>query len=287
MSYDSYTLLDITVDDAVVTASVNAGPMNLITPTLLGELRAVAAEVAKDPNPLVFVIKSSNPDFFIGHAKFGEVNRDDESPVIVTREPDGLNIVHSLCETLRTMDKVTVAQVEGRATGGGAGITMACDLRYAAIGRAVFNSFGVSIASGMGGGGSQYMPRHVGISRAMELILAGLDLDAETAERWGYVTRALTADSIEDYVSRIVSRIASSAPDVIRETKRLIGLTSDHSIRDGLKAEASTMDGLKGSAETRLSMRDFLEFGGETIEGEQRVEALLGEVLAKRVRRAH
>ena len=85
------------------------------------------------------------------------------------------------------MDKVSIAQVEGRAGGGGAALVMACDMRFGAIGKAIFNNMAVPFGSVPGGGASQYMPRLIGRARSLELILGGIDLDAVTAERWGYL----------------------------------------------------------------------------------------------------
>lgn len=279
MPYEGYQFLNVEVSGRIVTGTVSAGEMNMITPSLLGEFSRFLNEVADDSDPTVLVLKSATAGFFIGHAQFGNVQDESEAPVVVPRSADGLNVVHAVCELLRTMPKVTIAQIEGRATGGGAAIAMACDLRYAAIGKAVFNSFGVGIGTGMGGGGSQYMPRLIGRSRAMEIILAGLDLDAETADAWGYVTRSLSADALAGHVERVASRIAACVPRVIRETKALIASASTLSVREGLAAEAAMMQTLSAAPAARRSMARYLGFGGETVEGESHVEELLGKVL--------
>ncbi|KQW42688.1 hypothetical protein ASC77_23825 [Nocardioides sp. Root1257] len=280
-SYDDYQLIAVQAEGRIVTASVSNGPMNLITGELLGELDRLTVEVEADSDALVLVLKSATPGFFICHARFDNLGalRTESTPVSVEDVP--MNPVQRLCERLRSMDKVTIAQVEGRTTGGGAAIAMACDLRYAAIGGAVFNSFGVSIGTGLGGGGSVFLPRLVGRSRAMEVILAGLDLDAVTADVWGYVTRSLPAGEIDGYVHTIANRIAMSVPDVIRRTKGLVAGSENLTIEDGLRAENFSMQLTAGTPAAVEALAAFLELGGETIEGEQRMEELLGDVLVK------
>jgi enoyl-CoA hydratase/carnithine racemase len=265
----------------VVTAVVANPPMNLITGQVLEELDRLTLEVESDPDLLVLVLKSRTPGFFICHARYQDFDKLKTARVPISRDDVGLNAVHRICERLRTMDKVSIAQVEGRATGGGAAIAMACNLRYGAVGRAVFNSFGVPIGTGIGGGATQYMPRLVGPSRAMELILGGRDLDAVTAEQWGYVTRALPAQEIDGFVDDLARRLAACAPAAVRQTKRLIANALEMPIPEGLREENFHMQQLALRDDAVTGIRNFLELGGETIAGESRLADLLGEVLDK------
>lgn len=255
--------------------------MNLITPPLLAELERFTSEVETDPDPLVMILKSGTPGFFICHAQFANLSALRTASVPTSIDDVPVNPVQRLCMRLGSMDKVTIAQVEGRTTGGGAALAMACDLRYGSVGHAVFNSFGVSIGTGLGGGASVFMPRVVGRSRALELILAGLDLDAETADQWGHLTRSLPAEGIDEYVRMIAQRIASSVPDVIRRTKQLVSASGELPVEDGLRAENFSMQQTAGTPAAQAALAAFLELGGETIQGEQRMEELLGEVLAR------
>jgi enoyl-CoA hydratase/carnithine racemase len=279
VSYPGYALLKVARAGKIVTATVANPPMNLITGELIEELDRFTTEVAADPEPLVVVLRSSTPGFFVAHARYGDLDKLKAPRVPASRDEVSLNVVHRISKRLSTMDKVTIAQVEGRATGGGAALAMTCDLRYGAVGQAVFNSFGVPVGTGLGGGATQYLPRLVGRSRAMEVILAGLDLDAVTAERWGYLTRALEPDAIGDYVDGIARRIASCSPAVIRHTKELIA--ADLPLTEGLRDENFRLQQLMVTDEAIAGIRSFLELGGETPEGESRIGDLLGELLEK------
>ena len=216
MDYINYTRLRIAVRDRVVTAVIDNPSLNMLTRELLADLDRFTAEVAQDPEPLVVVFKSAHPDIFITHAEFANLYAIQPPEIPTSADQVSLNAVQIICERLRRMDKVTIAQVEGRTAGGGAAMVMACDMRFGAVGKAVFNTMSVPVGSVPGGGASQYMPRLIGYSRALELILGGLDLDAATAERWGYLNRALPAEEIDTFVTSAASRIAACPADAVR-----------------------------------------------------------------------
>jgi enoyl-CoA hydratase/carnithine racemase len=284
ISFD-YKRLHVVTEQRVVTAVIDNPPLNLLTPDLLDELDQLTTDVSADPDALVLVLKSADPDIFMTHAQFAGLY--DLQPPAVPASVDEveLNRVQVICERLRTMNKVTIAQVEGRVAGGSAAMVMACDIRFGSVGRAVFNTMSVPVGSVPGGGASQYMPRLVGYSRAMELILGGLDLDAATAERWGYLNRALDPEQIEPFVTTTARRIAACPPEAVRATKEVIAM-SDGPIGAGLREEAFRFRRLFASSESRAYVSAFLELGGETRDGEQHLERLLGEVLERMRREA-
>jgi enoyl-CoA hydratase/carnithine racemase len=275
-----YRRLNVVEEHHVVTAVIDNPPLNMLTPDLLDELDRLTTDVAADPDALVLVVKSADPDIFMTHAQFAGLY--DLQPPSVPSSADEveLNRVQVICERLRTMNKVTIAQVEGRVAGGSAAMAMACDMRFGALGKAVFNTMSVPVGAVPGGGASQYMPRLIGYSRAMELILGGLDLDAATAERWGYINRALEPQQVEQFVNATARRIAASPPDAVRATKEVMAMWHGP-IEVGLREEAFRFRRLFASEESRAYVNAFLELGGETRDGEQRIEQLLGEVLER------
>jgi len=262
----------------VLFATVDNPPLHMLTKQLLADLDLLTRSVAADPGVLVLVLKSKDPDIFITHNEFANLYA--VQPPEVPDSPEGvqLNDMHLICERLRTMPAVTIAQVEGRAAGGGAAMVMACDLAFGALGKAVFNTMSVPLGSVPGGGASQYLPRRVGRSRALELILGGLDLDAATAERWGYLNRAVAPEQIDAHVTALARRIGACPPAAVRHTKSLIGL-ADAGIENGLREENFRFRQLMASSDSRTLIDTFLAIGGQTRAGELRLEELLGEVL--------
>ncbi|UDG96696.1 enoyl-CoA hydratase/isomerase family protein [Rhodococcus opacus] len=282
--YDSFTTLTVEDLGRIVIATVDNPPLHLLTRHLVEDLDTFTRHVSADPDALVVVLKSRDPDIFITHNDFANLYRmqPPENPASVGEV--GLNHMHEICERLRTMNKITIAQIEGRASGGGAAMVMACDMKFGAIGKAVFNTMSVPIGSVPGGGASQYLPRLVGRSRAIELIMGGLDLDALTAERWGYLNRALPPMEIDDFVSSTARRIATCPAEAVRLTKEVIAL-ADGPIEDGLRQENFRLRRLMASSESLANVERFLAIGGETREGEMRLEALLGDVLSSSMSR--
>lgn len=278
--YASFTTLKVAVEGRVVTATVDNPPLNLITLGLLDDLDRFTRNVAEDASVVVVIIKSADPDIFITHNEFDNLYKLQPQALPKSADEVELNRMHHICERLRTMDKVTIAQVEGRAAGGGAAMVMACDMKFGAVGKAVFNTMSVPLGVVPGGGASQYMPRLVGRSRALELILGGLDLDAVTAERWGYLNRALPPEEIDAFVAATAARIALCPPAAVRLTKEAVTL-ADGPIEKGLREENYRFRLLMASEESLSAIRTFLTVGGETRDGETRMEALLGDVLAR------
>jgi enoyl-CoA hydratase/carnithine racemase len=273
-----YAHLRVAADGQVVTAVVDNPPLNMLTRELLDDLDRFTRAVSTAPDPLVVVLKSADPDIFMTHAEFANLYAIQPERLPESVHEVSLNAVHLICERLRTMDKITIAQVEGRTAGGAAAMVMACDMRFGALGRAMFNTMSVPLGCVPGGGASQYMPRLIGYSRAMELILAGYDLDAATAERWGYLNRALPPDEIDDFVRRTAGRIAAAPPDAVRMTKEVLALAGGP-IEAGLREENFRFRRLIAADASRAAMAAFLELGGQTRDGEQRIEELLGAVL--------
>jgi enoyl-CoA hydratase/carnithine racemase len=267
MAYDTYKLLHVRQEGALVTAVVDAPPINIITGDLFGELAALAIELEADPAALVFVLKSADPDFFLAHFDVALLVAMADAPTARTGD---VNTYHEMCNRFQRMDKVTIAQIEGRVGGGGAELSMSFDMRFGVLGKTVINQMEVPIGILPGGTGTQRLPRLIGRARAVEVILGAGDLDAETAEKWGWLNRALPADQIEAHVSALASRIASFPPEAVRIAKQSIE-ASALPLEEGCRIESGLFQTLLFSDTARTKMRRFLELGGQTREAELRV----------------
>jgi enoyl-CoA hydratase/carnithine racemase len=91
---------------------------------------------------------------------------------------------------------VSIAQIEGRVRAAGSEFVLACDMRFAARGSAIFGQFEPAFGLLPGGGAVQHMTRVMGRSRALEVMLSAEDYDAELAERYGSINRALPAEEL-------------------------------------------------------------------------------------------
>jgi enoyl-CoA hydratase/carnithine racemase len=111
----------------------------------------------------------------------------------------------------------------------------------------------------------------------MEIILGGDDLDAETAESWGYLNRAFAPAEIEPFVQNLAQRIGSFPHTAVRLAKQAIN-SADKPLNEGLSDEAFLFQQLLRTEGAQRNMRRFLEIGGQTREGELRVGGLCAEL---------
>jgi enoyl-CoA hydratase/carnithine racemase len=271
MAY-GYQLLRIRTEGRVLWATVDAPPINVMTIPLYLELMAFSVEVEADPNVQAVVLESADPDFFIAHFDVSAIlSFPLDQPAQRTTEP---NQFHQMCERFRTMPKATICKIAGRVGGGGSELSASCDMRFGVRGKTVVNQMEVPIGILPGGTGTQRLPRLMGRGRAMEVILGGIDLDAETAERWGYLNRAFASKADMDaYADGLARRIAAfPAPAVAAAKAAMLAAESDPA--PGLAEESYLFQTLLRTPEAAPAMRRFLELGGQTREGELRVGEL-------------
>ena len=179
-------------------------PVNLILGESVLRLTEIVEKLAADPDIQVVVFDSATPDFFYNHFDLAAA-ADFPAP----EGEDALPVWTDLVLKLSKAPYITVASIRGRTRGGGNELALALDLRYASREKAIFGQ--PEVGSGLlpGGGGTERLPRTVGRDRALEVILTSDDYDADTAERWGWVTRALPDSELDAFVDTIGARLAS------------------------------------------------------------------------------
>ena len=274
MAYD-FELLDVTIDGRIATVTISNPPVNVITMALLAELEALSTQLKADPDLTVVVMRSADPDFFLAHFDVAAIL---DRPIGFEPQRDAqLKPFHVLCERFRTMNKVIIAQIEGRVGGGGSELSAAFDMRFGVRGKTRVNQMEVPLGIIPGGTGTQRLPRLMGRGRALELILSGDDMDAETAERWGYLNRIFESDEIAPFVERLARRIASFPCDAGRLAKQSVN-HADKPWLDGLFEEAYLFERLLRTDAARANMLRFLEVGGQTRDGELRMDELCAQL---------
>ena len=270
-----FQLLAVEVTSRVATVTIDNPPINIITLALYAELTQLVEELQRDPDLSVVVFKSANPDFFLAHFDVEAILQfPTEGDAERSSEP---NPFHLMCERLRTMNKVTIAQIEGRVGGGGSELVASMDMRFGVIGKTIVNQMEVPLGILPGGSGTQRLPRLVGRGRAMEIVLGGEDLDAETAERWGYLNRIYAAADIDQAVSDLAERIGRFPQPAVRLAKASVN-AAELPLAQGLSEEAYLFARTIRTAEAQTAMTKFMAMGGQTREGEMRVADLVDEV---------
>jgi enoyl-CoA hydratase/carnithine racemase len=164
-------------------------PINMFLPTTIVELGALMTDLEADPSVKVVVFQSANPDFYIAHL---DVAKAAERPEVIGLWRD---FVLRLSST---------------------------DMRFASRHNALFGNPEVGVGLIPGGGALEWLPRLVGRSRALEIVLSADDFDADIAERYGWVNRALDDDDIDSFVDTLVRRLASFDREVLAAAKAQI-----------------------------------------------------------------
>ena len=275
MSYE-YERLRVEIDQGVAFATIDNPPINVMTLPLFGDLLRFGTQVSSDEEVRAVVLRSDNPDFFIAHFDVEAILEFPiDSPAKRSERVED-NVFHAMCETYRTMPKPTIVELAGRVGGGGSELISSCDMRFGARGLAVINQPEVAIGILPGGSGTQRLHRLLGRGRALEVILGCDDLDAETAERWGYLNRVLPPEELRGFVEKLARRIASFPPQAVALAKRSVDAAEPR--RDGLLEEAYLFQQLLRSEDAQAAMRRFMAAGGQTREGELRLAELCHEV---------
>jgi enoyl-CoA hydratase/carnithine racemase len=265
MAYDDFETMQVSSSAGVVRAVIDHPPINLLDLPLMLELDRLSRAVDEDVDAKVLVLSSADDEFFIAHA---DVNLILGLPREERSEPnDTLGFFHAMVDRFRTMPKATIAVIEGNVRGGGSELISSMDMRFADIDRAVLGQPEVALGIIPGGSGTQRLPLLVGRARALEVILGCVDVDAVTAERWGWVNRALPSRDLHDYVDELATRIASFPAKAIAAAKA----SANNALPDpvpGLCAEEWIFSRTLLDPEAIARMERFIEIGGQTREVE-------------------
>jgi enoyl-CoA hydratase/carnithine racemase len=200
----SFETLNVRKEGAVLFAEIAAPPMNLLGPELVRDLVSLIQRTEADDAVKVLVFESADPDYFISHVDVTRIKEYRAEAAKLTGEPS----IALLFRHLSASRLVTIAQIEGRVRGAGSEFVLACDMRFAARESAIFGQPEPAFGLIPGGGGVQHLARLMGRARALEVILSAEDYDAELAERYGWINRALPARGLGDFVRSLAHRIA-------------------------------------------------------------------------------
>src|SRR6516164_5827910 len=187
-------------------------PINMFVPATIVELGVLMTDLEADPSVKVVVFQSANRDFFVAHLDVAKA----------AERPEVLGLWREFVLRLSSTPVVSIAKIRGRTRGIGNEFVLACDMRFASRHNALFGQPEVGVGLVPGGGALEWLPRLVGRSRALEIVLSADDFDADIAERYGWVNRALGDDDLDSFVDTLAHRLASFDREVLAAAKAQI-----------------------------------------------------------------
>ena len=236
MSDSSYSTFRTSHDGAILTVTIDSPPVILQGAEMLADLDALAAKLENDPETKVVIFESAHPEIWVCHYDTKDLKQ--MSTEAVSRDEVELLDLERVLERISRVPQATIAKIEGFARGGGHEFALALDMRFAARGKYKIMQMEVGMGILPCGGGASRMARQAGLGRALELVLSARDFDADEAESYGIINKALDPDEIGDYVDTLAKRIAKFPAASINACKQSVYESIDKPIEEALKAEA-------------------------------------------------
>jgi enoyl-CoA hydratase/carnithine racemase len=271
-THNSYETLNVSAGGAALFAEIAAPPMNLLGPELVRDLVSLIQRAEADDDVKVLVFKSADPDYFISHVDLTQVSEYRAEAAKLTGEAS----IALLFRHLSASSLVSIAQIEGRVRGAGSEFVLACDMRFAARESAIFGQFESSFGTIPGGGAAQHLTRLMGRARALEVMLSADDYDADLAERYGWINRALPADVLDDFVRSLANRIAgfpAAGQAVVKNRVNAIALAP---VEDFCRDSDLFGEGVR-TPEVQIAIEKAMKRGLQTREGELTLSRILSD----------
>src|SRR5947208_4669370 len=197
-------------------------PFNVVDADVFQALQDLLARMDASPSLRVVVFESANPEFYLAHFDLtGKIGN-----IMTAVGASGLPILMDRFVRLTKSPVVSIAKIRGCARGVSSEFVLACDMRFASRENTRLGHPEVGVGLHPGGGGTERLPDLVGRGRALEIVLSANDFDGETAERYGYVNRALPDAELDAFVDALARRIASFDRRAVAAAKNLVNQVS-------------------------------------------------------------
>jgi enoyl-CoA hydratase/carnithine racemase len=268
-----FETLKVLKESAVLFVDIAAPPMNLLGPEMVRDLVSLIQRAEADNSIKVLVFKSADPDYFIAHVDVTKIKEYRAEAAKLTGEASiGLMFRHLSASRL-----VTIAQIEGRVRAAGSEFVLACDMRFAARESAIFSQIEAATGVSPGAGGIQHLARLMGRGRALEVMLSAQDYDAELAERYGWINRALPASALNDFVRSLAHRIGkfpAAGLAAIKDRVNAIALAP----ADDFRRDSDLFGEAAQNPEAQSLFQAAFKRGFQTRDAEMDLGRLLGEL---------
>jgi enoyl-CoA hydratase/carnithine racemase len=243
------------IDGAVAVVTIDHPPVNALSAPLLEELEAELDRLDGDDEVRAIVLRGAGERAFVAGADISEFPALREAASQETGSARGIQKLGARMDAARTP---FVAAIHGFCLGGGLELAMCCDIRVVAE-DAQLGQPEIKLGLIPGGGGTQRLPRLVGLGRAMLLNLTGDFVDARTALAWGLVERVAPREELLETALEIARTIAQRSPVSVAVLRELARTTRDLPLEEGLRREAEGFRRCLASEDGAEGVAAFLE----------------------------
>ena len=253
MSYDSFETLKVSIDGPIALVTISREPaLNALSSKVITELTHVVGELEISQDVRVVILTGAGDKAFVAGADIPEMV--DMTPL---QAQAFAQMGGTLGNSIETSEKPWIAAVNGFALGGGCELALACDFIHASD-QAKFGQPEVKLGVIPGFGGTQRLPRRVGVAKAKELCMTGDVIGAAEALRIGLCDAVWPHAELPARVRALACKIADNGPLAVAEVKRLIHLGQSMCLEGALALEQRSFGLLFGTADQREGMSAFI-----------------------------
>jgi enoyl-CoA hydratase/carnithine racemase len=246
--------VEFTHESGVGTITLDKPPANSYDIDYIRELGTAVEQVASTDDVKVAILRSASEKFFSAGA---DVKRFHESAVEENMEM--IELSHRTLASIASIPKVFIAAINGHALGGGLEIPLACDLRFGGDGEYRLGTPEVTLGVLPGNGGTQRLPRLIGWSRALDLMVTGRTVTPQEAHSLGILDRLFPAAELEEKTLEYAQALASGATKAIGNIKLAVHRGLDSRLDDGLALERQLVRELFESDDGKEGIAAFAE----------------------------
>lgn len=255
-------IISLEREGAVGQIVLHRPPVNAYNPQFARELGDAVEGVRSDGGIRAVIVTSTVPRFFCAGAdlKFFQSATLDEKVAFITH-------MHEVLRTVETMPIVFIAAITGHCLGGGLEIALACDLRFAAAGTYGLGQPEITLGILPGNGGTQRLPRLIGKSRALDLMITGRTVTPDQALALGVVDRVLPGEELLARAREYAEAVARSATVSVGLIKVAVTRGMEMAVDDGLAFEREALFRAFATEDSAEGIRAFLEKRSPAFQG--------------------
>ncbi|MGB9804466.1 MAG: enoyl-CoA hydratase-related protein [Desulfofundulus sp.] len=246
-----YTKLVVEKQDGYAVVAINNPPVNALSQAVLTELNNLLDDYLNDNEVRAIVLTGTGEKLFSAGADISEF-----ASIRAGNKPEISG--HDVFFKIENYPKPVIAALQGSAFGGGNELAMSCHLRIMSASAKV-GLPEVKLGIIPGWGGTQRLPRLIGKTRALEVMLTGDPLSAEEALRYGLVNKVVPADQVLNEARALAAKLAKGAPVAIREILKAVTRGLNTTIEEGIKIEQAGSAIVFASEDAREGARAFFE----------------------------